>query len=162
MQVMPRSQLPLLTSTMMIAQAVLAAPAGLRAKSSIKARNGVLLLGYAAMIAADLSFAFFNSVPGAAELPSNQAKLSSHELGICSSGSSSLQNILMQYIRFWSDGAPPCCQREIERKVSVTGSLGALCMSMCMCMSHPAYMCPLQACLWGRCLWEFTWPPRTE
>ncbi len=64
MQIMPRSQLPLLTSTMMIAQAVLAAPAGLRAKASIKARNGVLLFGYAAMIAADLSFAFLNSVPG--------------------------------------------------------------------------------------------------
>ena len=61
---MPRSQLPALTSTMMIAQAFLAAPAGIRAKGSIKARNTVLLLGYAAMIAADLSFAFFNTVPG--------------------------------------------------------------------------------------------------
>jgi len=73
---MPRSQLPLLTSTMMIAQAVLAAPAGLRAKASIKARNGVLLLGYAAMIAADLSFAFFNTPPGAP--PSDAKKWASH------------------------------------------------------------------------------------
>lgn len=66
---MARSQLPALTSTMMIAQAFLAAPAGIRAKKSIKSRNSVLLLGYAAMIAADLSFAFFNSVAGIYALP---------------------------------------------------------------------------------------------
>lgn len=62
---MPKAQLPLLTSTMMLVQAFLAAPAGLRAKGSIKARNTVLLLGYLAMILADLSFAFLGSVPGA-------------------------------------------------------------------------------------------------
>ena len=61
---MPKAQLPLLTSTIMIVQAVVAAPAGIRAKGSIKARNQVLLLGYAAMIAADLAFAFLGSVPG--------------------------------------------------------------------------------------------------
>ncbi len=73
LQIMPRAQLPALTSTMMIAQALLAAPAGIRAKHSIKARNTVLLLGYAAMIAADLSFAFLTSVPG---LPSPQSSKS--------------------------------------------------------------------------------------
>lgn len=72
---MPKSQLPLLTSTMMLVQAFLAAPAGLRAKASIRSRNGVLLAGYAAMIAADLSFAFLGSVPGAAPSPSAPARL---------------------------------------------------------------------------------------
>lgn len=64
MQVMPKAQLPLLTSTIMLVQAFLSAPAGLRAKGSIKARNTVLLLGYGAMIAADLCFAFFSTIPG--------------------------------------------------------------------------------------------------
>lgn len=63
---MPKAQLPLLTSTIMLVQAFLAAPAGIRAKGSIKARNGVLLVGFAAMIAADLSFAFLTSIPGVA------------------------------------------------------------------------------------------------
>ena len=42
-QVMSKAQLPLLTSIMMVVQAFLAAPAGLRAKRSIKDRNQVLL-----------------------------------------------------------------------------------------------------------------------
>ena len=66
---MPKAQLPLLTSTIMIVQAVVAAPAGIRAKGSIKARNQVLLLGYAAMIAADLAFAFLGTVPGEGTTP---------------------------------------------------------------------------------------------
>ena len=61
---MPRSQLPLLTSAMMLVQAFVAAPAGLKAKGSIRSRNQVLLLGYAAMIAADLTFAFVPTVTG--------------------------------------------------------------------------------------------------
>jgi hypothetical protein len=64
-QVMSKAQLPLLTSIIMVVQAFLSAPAGIRAKRSIKDRNQVLLLGYAAMIAADLCFALVPSVVGA-------------------------------------------------------------------------------------------------
>ncbi|KAK9839281.1 hypothetical protein WJX81_005580 [Elliptochloris bilobata] len=62
--VMSKAQLPLLTSIMMVVQAFLAAPAGLRAKRSIADRNQVLLVGYAAMIAADLTFALVPTVYG--------------------------------------------------------------------------------------------------
>ncbi|KAK9917953.1 hypothetical protein WJX75_000018 [Coccomyxa subellipsoidea] len=62
--VMSKAQLPLLTSIIMVVQAFLSAPAGIRAKRSIKDRNQVLLLGYAAMIAADLCFALVPSVVG--------------------------------------------------------------------------------------------------
>ena len=61
---MSKAQLPLLTSVIMITQAFISAPAGLRAKRSLKDRNQVLLLGYAAMIAADLTFAFMPTVYG--------------------------------------------------------------------------------------------------
>ncbi len=61
---MSKAQLPLLTSIIMVVQAFLSAPAGLRAKRSIADRNQVLLLGYAAMIAADLSFALVPSMLG--------------------------------------------------------------------------------------------------
>ncbi len=64
-QVMSKAQLPLLTSIIMVVQAFLSAPAGIRAKRSLKDRNQVLLLGYVAMIAADLSFALVPSMIGA-------------------------------------------------------------------------------------------------
>ena len=63
-QVMSKAQLPLLTSVIMVTQAFISAPAGIRAKRSLKDRNQVLLLGYAAMIAADLTFAFMPTVYG--------------------------------------------------------------------------------------------------
>eukprot|EP00891_Asterochloris_glomerata_P008342 jgi/Astpho2/8342/fgenesh1_pg.00122_%23_79_t len=62
--VMAKSQLPLVTSMMMVTQAVLATPVGLRAKRSIGARNGLLLLGFGAMISADLVFALTNNAAG--------------------------------------------------------------------------------------------------
>ncbi len=68
-QVMSKAQLPLLTSVIMVTQAFISAPAGIRAKRSLKDRNQVLLLGYAAMIAADLTFAFMPTVYG--ELPNS-------------------------------------------------------------------------------------------
>lgn len=43
---------------------LLAAPLGLRAKSSVAARNATLLAGMAALIGADLCFAFLPSWPG--------------------------------------------------------------------------------------------------
>ena len=61
---MAKSQLPLVTSMMMVTLAVLATPVGLRAKRSIGARNGLLLLGFGAMIAADLVFALTNNAAG--------------------------------------------------------------------------------------------------
>jgi hypothetical protein len=66
---MSRAQLPLLTSVIMVTQAFISAPAGIRAKRSLRDRNQVLLLGYAAMIAADLTFAFMPTVYG--ETPSS-------------------------------------------------------------------------------------------
>ena len=68
-QVLPRSQLPLLMSIMMITQAFLAAPAGLAAKKSLGDRNRMILLGYAAMIGADLAFAFFTTPLGGPDRP---------------------------------------------------------------------------------------------
>ena len=62
--VMAKSQLPLLTSVIMIVQAALAAPAGLRAKRSLAERNRVLLAGYAALIAANAAFALLPTVGG--------------------------------------------------------------------------------------------------
>ena len=64
LQVMSKAQLPLLTSVIMVTQAFISAPAGIWAKRSLKDRNKVLLLGYAAMIAADLTFAFMPTVYG--------------------------------------------------------------------------------------------------
>ena len=61
---MNKAQLPILTSIMMISQAVLSTPCGLRAKRSLKARNGMLLAGFGAMIAADLTFAKLSSPQG--------------------------------------------------------------------------------------------------
>ncbi|KAK9803095.1 hypothetical protein WJX73_000936 [Symbiochloris irregularis] len=62
--ILPKSQLPLLMSTVMVLQAVLSAPSGLQAKKSLAERNKVLLLGYAAMIGADLCFAMSSSAAG--------------------------------------------------------------------------------------------------
>jgi hypothetical protein len=61
---MPKAQLPALTSLMMVVQAALAAPAGARAKRSLSDRNAVLLAGYAAMLAADAAFACIPSTAG--------------------------------------------------------------------------------------------------
>ena len=66
LQILPKSQLPVLMSTVMVVQAFLAAPSGLQAKRSLGARNQVLLLGYAAMIAADLCFALWPTASGIA------------------------------------------------------------------------------------------------
>ena len=54
---MDKAQLPVLMSIMMITQAVLATPCGLRAKRSLKERNNLLLGGFGTMIIADLLFA---------------------------------------------------------------------------------------------------------
>ena len=45
-------------------QVLLAAALGLRAKSSVAARNATLLAGMAALVGADLCFAFLPSLPG--------------------------------------------------------------------------------------------------
>ena len=62
--IMPKAQLPALTSVMMVVQAALAAPAGLRAKRSLADRNAVLLTGFAAMLAADAAFALLPTTAG--------------------------------------------------------------------------------------------------
>lgn len=62
--IMAKSQLPLLTSVIMVVQAALAAPAGLRAKRSLQDRNTVLLAGYAALIAANAAFALIPTISG--------------------------------------------------------------------------------------------------
>lgn len=63
-QILPKSQLPILMSIMMVIQAMLSAPSGLHAKKSLKARNQVILLGYVAMIGADLMFALVPNPSG--------------------------------------------------------------------------------------------------
>ncbi|KAK9807690.1 hypothetical protein WJX72_006202 [[Myrmecia] bisecta] len=62
--VMAKSQLPLITSTMMLAQAFLSTSFGLRAKRSVRDRNNTLLQGYAAIIAANLAFALVPNTAG--------------------------------------------------------------------------------------------------
>lgn len=54
---MDKAQLPVLMSIIMITQAILSTPCGLRAKRSLKNRNNLLLGGFGAMIVADLFFA---------------------------------------------------------------------------------------------------------
>lgn len=62
--VMDRASLPVLTSIMMVTQAVLATPAGLRAKRSVASRNAVVVLGIVALIGANAAFALLPSAPG--------------------------------------------------------------------------------------------------
>ena len=61
---MDKAQLPVLMSIMMITQAVLSSPFGLRAKRSLKERNHMLLGGFGAMIVADLLFAKLGTPQG--------------------------------------------------------------------------------------------------
>ena len=62
--VMDKSSLPVLTSVIMITQAVLATPAGMRAKRSVADRNAVILAGTAVLIGANAAFAFIPSYSG--------------------------------------------------------------------------------------------------
>jgi hypothetical protein len=62
--VMDRSSLPLLTSVIMVTQAVLATPMGLRAKRSVRDRNAVVLAGIATLIGANAAFALVPSFQG--------------------------------------------------------------------------------------------------
>jgi hypothetical protein len=61
---MDKAQLPVLMSIMMITQAVLSTPCGLRAKRSLKERNHLLLAGFGAMMVADLLFAKLGTPQG--------------------------------------------------------------------------------------------------
>lgn len=62
---MDSATLPVLLPLVMLTQGFLAAPLGLRARRSAAARNAVLQGGIAALLAADLCFAFLPSVQGA-------------------------------------------------------------------------------------------------
>ena len=64
--VMDKASLPVLTSIMMLTQAVLATPMGLKAKESVRSRNTVIVLGIAVLIGANASFAFIPSFTGMA------------------------------------------------------------------------------------------------
>ena len=63
---MDKASLPVLTSIMMLTQAVLATPMGLKAKESVQSRNLVIILGIAVLIGANASFAFIPSFTGMA------------------------------------------------------------------------------------------------
>lgn len=63
-QIMPKAELPLLTSIMMVTQALMSAPVGMRAKKSVKARNSILLLGCVALIGANAAFALLGTTAG--------------------------------------------------------------------------------------------------
>jgi len=62
--VMDKASLPVLTSVMMITQAVLATPMGLKAKQSVRSRNTVVAVGIAVLIGANAAFAFIPSFHG--------------------------------------------------------------------------------------------------
>ncbi|GAB4814639.1 hypothetical protein N2152v2_001685 [Parachlorella kessleri] len=62
--VMDRAQLPLVLQVSMLTTILLAPSGGMWAKASVRARNNVLLLGMAALLCADLCFAFLPSLPG--------------------------------------------------------------------------------------------------
>jgi len=61
---MDRAQLPLVLQVSMLTTIFLAPSGGMWAKASVRARNNVLLLGMAALLCADLCFAFLPSLPG--------------------------------------------------------------------------------------------------
>jgi MFS family permease len=62
--VMDKASLPVLTSVIMITQAILSTPAGMRAKRSVKDRNTVIIAGTAVLILANAAFAFLPSYLG--------------------------------------------------------------------------------------------------
>lgn len=64
--VMDKASLPILTSIMMLTQAVLATPMGLKAKESVQSRNMVIIAGIAVLIGANAAFAFIPSFSGMA------------------------------------------------------------------------------------------------
>ena len=64
--VMDKASLPILTSIMMLTQAVLATPMGLKAKESVKSRNMVIIAGIAVLIGANAALAFIPSFTGMA------------------------------------------------------------------------------------------------
>eukprot|EP00889_Picochlorum_renovo_P002821 jgi/Picre1/29851/NNA_005233.t1 len=64
--VMDKASLPVLTSIIMLTQAVLATPMGLKAKESVASRNMVIVAGIAVLIGANASFAFIPSFIGMA------------------------------------------------------------------------------------------------
>jgi hypothetical protein len=61
---MDKASLPVLTSIIMLTQAVLAAPMGSIAKGSVGARNLVIMSGTAVLVAANAAFAFIPSFTG--------------------------------------------------------------------------------------------------
>eukprot|EP00887_Chlorella_sp_A99_P000958 scaffold5.g958.t1 len=63
-QVMDAASLPMLTPLSMVPVVVLAAPLGMHAKKSVKARNSMLFWGMSILILADLFFAFVPSLLG--------------------------------------------------------------------------------------------------
>ena len=67
---MDKAQLPVLMSIIMITQAILSTPCGLRAKRSLKDRNNLLLGGFGAMIVAYLLFENMATPTGAVFLNS--------------------------------------------------------------------------------------------
>lgn len=64
--VMDKASLPILTSIMMLTQAVLATPMGLKAKESVQSRNMVIIAGIAVLIGANAALAFIPSFSGMA------------------------------------------------------------------------------------------------
>lgn len=62
--VMDKASLPILTSVMMITQAILATPMGLKARESVGSRNTIIAVGTAVLIGANASFALIPSFKG--------------------------------------------------------------------------------------------------
>lgn len=64
---MGKSSLPALVSTTMVVQAALSTSFGARAKTSLSARNNVLVVGILVMLLANLSFALIPTSYGEPE-----------------------------------------------------------------------------------------------
>ena len=62
--VMDKASLPLLTSVMMITQAVLATPMGLQARKNVKSRNMVIGVGIMMLVGANAAFALIPTLKG--------------------------------------------------------------------------------------------------
>ena len=136
---MAKSQLPLVTSMMMVTQAVLATPVGLRAKRSIEARNGLLLLGFGAMISADLVFALTNNAAG----QSPTALVCHTAQHACSVLFAHLQNYFGAMLRAAN---------------SVQSISTPAIMCACSQALNLAVSCGVQACSWAQPWWAYTWP----
>ena len=141
-QFMSSTSLPLLMVVVGVTTAALAPLAGLRAKASVAARNGVLLWGIAALVGANLCFALVPSVQGG-RCPRAGGRGGRHA---CRPDGTHAALI-----------AKACGTRQSQAAALAHGSLSSTLPPGPLCCA----MLPWQACCWARRCWACTWRPRT-